>query len=167
MWTQQKKSDFLDENELRRAAVDLLSRRDYSRLELFRKLNSRCEHPDVLERVLDDLQQRQWQSDQRFAESFINSRFSRGLGPVRIKQELREKGISAETISLVLEAFEGDWYDNALHTLKKKYDSLKENDPNRKQKLYRFMAYRGFTQDHIAYALDEIGSISDNGSPDF
>lgn len=158
MWMQQKKPDFLDENELRRAAVDLLSRRDYSRLELFRKLKSRCENIEILEQLLDDLQQRQWQSDSRFAESFLNSRFARGLGPLRIRQELKEKGINAQTITLTFESFEGDWYDSALQTLKKKYHSLKENDPNRKQKLYRFMAYRGFSQDYITYALDELNN---------
>ena len=156
MRMQQKKPDFLDKNELRRAMVDLLSRRDYSRLELFRKLKARCEDVDVLEQLLDDFQQRNWQSDQRFAESFINSRYQRGLGPLRLKQELREKGIASDIIQLTLESLEVDWYQLAFDVAQKKMNSLKESDPNKKQKLFRFLAYRGFNSDQIACATDEM-----------
>ena len=150
---QQKKPEFLDASGLRRAAVDLLSRRDYSRLELFRKLKPRCEDPDDLDVILDDLQQRQWQSDQRFAESFLNSRCQRGLGPLRLRQELKEKGIASDMISLVMEAAEIDWYLLAQQAAEKKIISYKESD-NKKQKLFRFLAYRGFSGDHITTAIE-------------
>ena len=156
MRMQQKKPDFLDKNELRRAMVDLLSRRDYSRLELFRKLKARCEDVDVLEQLLDDFQQRNWQSDQRFAESFLNSRYQRGLGPMRLKQEMRDKGLANDVIQLALESLEVDWYQLAFDVAQKKSNSLKESDPNKKQKLFRFLAYRGFNSDQIAYAMDEM-----------
>lgn len=156
MRMQQKKPDFLDKNELRRAMVDLLSRRDYSRLELFRKLKARCEDVDVLEQLLDDFQQRNWQSDQRFAESFLNSRYQRGLGPMRLKQEMRDKGLANDVIQLALESLEVDWYQLAFDVAQKKANSLKESDPNKKQKLFRFLAYRGFNSDQIAYAMDEM-----------
>ena len=153
---QPKKPEFLDEKELRRTIIDLLSRRDYSRLELFRKLKARCEDVDVLEQLLDDFQQRNWQSDQRFAESFLNSRYQRGLGPMRLKQEMRDKGLANDVIQLALESLEVDWYQLAFDVAQKKSNSLKESDPNKKQKLFRFLAYRGFNSDQIAYAMDEM-----------
>ena len=156
MWTKPKKSDLLDASELRRAIIDLLSRRDYSRLELSRKFKERCADPDVLEQLLDDFSERNWQSDSRFAESFVNARFSRGLGPIRLKQELREKGIDSQTINLTFEACEHDWFSAALDVAQKKHQRLKADDPNSKQKLYRFLAYRGFTSDQISYAMDEL-----------
>lgn len=153
---QNKKLNFLDASGLRRALIDLLSRRDYSRLELFRKLRDKAENLDELETVLDEFQQRNWQSDQRFSESFLNSRHQRGLGPLRLKQELREKGIVDEQISLALETLDVDWFELASATAKKKEASIKNTDKNKKQKLYRFLAYRGFTSDQILAAIDEI-----------
>ncbi|KZZ44619.1 MAG: recombination regulator RecX [Saccharospirillaceae bacterium] len=153
---QPKKPEFLDEKELRRAIIDLLSRRDYSRLELFRKLKKRCDSAELLEQILDDFQQRNWQSDQRFAESFLNSRYQRGLGPIRLKQEMREKGLASDVIQLTLESSEVDWFQLAFEVAQKKANSLKESDPNKKQKLFRFLAYRGFSSDQIAYAMDEM-----------
>lgn len=153
---QPKKPEFLDEKELRRAMVDLLSRRDYSRLELCRKFKKRCDDAGLLEQVLDDFQQRNWQSDQRFAESFLNSRYQRGLGPLRLKQEMRDKGLANDVIQLALEGLEVDWFQLAYDVAQKKSNALKETDPNKKQKLFRFLAYRGFNGDQISYAMDEI-----------
>lgn len=153
---QSRKPDFLDASDLRRGIVDLLSRRDYSRLELLRKFRDRCEDSDQLEQILDDFQQRQWQSDLRFAESYLNSRFQRGIGPLRLRQELREKGIDSHTIELVFDAFDGDWFENLYRIAEKKSKSIKENDKNKKQKLFRFLAYRGFTSEQISSVIDDL-----------
>lgn len=153
---QNKKPNLLDASGLRRTVVDLLSRRDYSRLELFRKLKQKAENPEDIEPVLDDFQQRNWQSDERFAESFLNSRYQRGLGPLRLKQELREKGVSSDIIVLALENLEVDWFQLALDAARKKESSIKNTDKNKKQKLYRFLAYRGFSGDQISAAIEEI-----------
>lgn len=153
---QNRKPDLLDASGLRRTVVDLLSRRDYSRLELFRKLKQKAENPEDIDVVLDDFQQRNWQSDERFAESFLNSRYQRGLGPQRLKQELKEKGVASDIISLTLENLDVDWFQLALDTAIKKETSIKNSDANKKQKIYRFLAYRGFTSDQISAALDEL-----------
>lgn len=151
-----RKPDLLEADDLRRGIVELLSRRDYSRLELLRKFRDRCEDSDLLEQILDDFQQRQWQSDLRFAESYLNSRFQRGVGPLRLRQELKEKGIDAHTIELVFDAFDGDWFENLYRIAEKKSKSIKENDKNKKQKLFRFLAYRGFTSEQISSVIDDL-----------
>ena len=39
-----------------------------------------------------------WQSDRRFAVSFTRERAMRGYGPVRIRYELRERGVVADVV---------------------------------------------------------------------
>ncbi|MCD8522883.1 MAG: recombination regulator RecX [Saccharospirillaceae bacterium] len=157
----------LTQAELRRAAVELLSRRDYSRRELARKLSPQAADPDDVAAVLDDLAERHWQSDKRFAESFLNSRCLR-YGPLRIQQELREKGLNAEQIQDAFANISVDWYELALEFVRRKCVSgLSSQDIRERARLYRFLAYRGFNRDHIDYALAQLEASCLPESPEF
>ena len=142
------------ETELRRAAMDLLARREHSRKELWQKLRSRAETPEMLEVVLGALEADRLLSDERFAESFVRSRVSRGLGPVRIKQELLQKGIAAELVSIQLEAFDEDWQQQAREVNVKKFGTAPVKDPKEKAKRVRYLQYRGFHIDTIMAVVD-------------
>ncbi|GAA4652331.1 recombination regulator RecX [Kistimonas scapharcae] len=142
------------ETELRRAAMDLLSRREHSRKELWQKLRSRAETPEMLEVVLGALEADRLLSDERFAESFVRNRVSRGLGPVRIKQELLQKGIAADLVSIQLEAFDEDWQQQAREVNVKKFGTAPVKDPKEKAKRVRYLQYRGFNIDTIMAVVD-------------
>lgn len=144
----------LTESELRVAAINLLSRREYSRHELYQKLEPRTSNEDFLEQLLDKLIEAGYQSDERFAESFLRSRTHRGLGKMRIERELKEKGIDRDLIEQVMGS-EVDWFDLAFQCGLKKSQSIDLTDYKAKQKLFRFIAYRGFTMDQIQYALEQ------------
>ena len=51
------------------------------------------------------------QSDQRYTESYINQRISRGYGPLRIRRELAERGVATDLIEQALEALDVDWFE--------------------------------------------------------
>jgi regulatory protein len=150
----------LTQVELRRAAVDLLSRRDHSRRELTRKLSPKAADPEDVDRVLDDLAERDWQSDERFAESFLNSRCHR-YGPLRLQQELREKGLNSEQIQAAIANLATDWFELAAEFAQRKCSGgLERNDVRERARLYRFLAYRGFNGDQINYALEQLQASS-------
>ena len=73
-------------------AMNLLARREHSRAELKEKLLKREFEPDEVEATVASLADRNLISDERFAESFATGRIRRGQGPVRIRQELRQRG---------------------------------------------------------------------------
>lgn len=148
-------SDDLTPSELRCLAVDLLARREYSRLELFRKLSSRTRCEDQLNTVLDDLSERGWQSDQRYAALFVRSKASRGIGALRLKQELRLKGVTDSLAKEALRDADIDWFELAVSVARKKYATVSKHDKWR-EKLYRFLMYRGFDGEQIEYALGVI-----------
>ena len=157
----QKKPEPLDRQGLMHAAVDLLSRRDYSRQELYRKLSSRTDDADALQQVLDDLAERRWQSDTRFGAMFVRSRASRGVGPRRLQQELSHKGLSDQDKHEVMSEAETDWQALAIEVAEKKARQIAPDDPQRKAKLWRFLSYRGFSSDQIGYAIDSVLSSTD------
>lgn len=86
------------EPSLRARALRYLARREHSREELRRKLMAHAAEGEDVEPLLDDLVQRGWLSDARFAEQSIRSR-SRRFGPLKLAQQLRAKGIDEETIA--------------------------------------------------------------------
>jgi regulatory protein len=143
----------MNAKELRCKALHLLSRREHTRQEINSKLKTKAEDPAALNDVLDALESERLQSDERFAESYIRMRVNRGYGPSRIKQELREKGVSAEEIKLALDASGYDWGELASVARTKKFGSQKPREASDRSKQMRFLLYRGFNNEQIKVAL--------------
>jgi regulatory protein len=133
----------------RRAAMDLLARREHSRAELLRKLTRRVSQ-DSAQIAIDRLSEEGLQSDERFAESYVRQRAERGVGPLRLGQELRERGVDE---GLAREAISGsgfDWNEVATAALEKKFGSAEPPEAlKEKARMLRFAAYRGFERDHL------------------
>lgn len=91
----------LSVDTLRQRAMALLGRREYSLAELRQKLRPFARDGKRLEAVLADLVARDWQSDARFAESWVRSHAPR-QGVLRLQQDLRQRGVSAEVIAAAL-----------------------------------------------------------------
>ena len=90
------------------------------------------------------------------SESFIRSRISRGQGLIRIKGELRQRGVDQETQAAALAAVEEreavDWFELARETLERRF-STPGDSPKERAKRERFLAARGFDFEQIRYAL--------------
>ena len=140
----------------REVAIQMLSRREYSRVELARKLQQKSFQPDEIDACLDRLEEQNLQSDERFAESFIRSRILRGQGVIRIKGELRQRGVDQETLTTAFAAVEEreavDWFELARDTLSRRFSSPGDT-PKERAKRERFLATRGFNFEQIRYAL--------------
>ncbi|MGI9326964.1 MAG: regulatory protein RecX [Pseudomonadales bacterium] len=143
----------------RTAALRALGRREYSEFELRSKLE-RNHDLNVVEAVLEELTQEHLLSDERFAEVFVRSRIGRGQGPLRIRQDLRQKGVEEELIDACL-TFDADhWRELASQVLSKRSDLqrvMREQDPELRYrgqaKVGRFLASRGFPSDIIHQLL--------------
>ena len=151
----------LTQSELRVAAINLLSRREYSRHELETKLIDRSENTADLTSVLDLLTELCYQSDQRFSGSFLRSRIYRGLGPMRVQRELQEKGIDQDLIAQALEEESPDWFELAVESGRNKAQRLDLSDFKQKQKFYRYLSYRGFAMAEIQYAVEQLNQSFD------
>ncbi|WP_150300823.1 regulatory protein RecX [Pseudomonas profundi] len=129
---------------IRRTALDLLARREHTRLELQRKLLQREAVSDLLEVELDRLEEDGLLSNERFCEAYVHARCQRGYGPQRLCQELRERGVAEYLIDSILRDEAYDWNELARKTFCKRFPEGVAREPRERARQLRFMQYRGF-----------------------
>ncbi|HRF29135.1 MAG: recombination regulator RecX [Azonexus sp.] len=139
--------------DLRVRALQLLTRRDYSRAELQKKLAAHAESAEELASVLDTLQGERLLSDHRYATQRVTARAGR-YGDARLKQELRLKGVSDDDIAAALPEG-GDETERCLAVWQRKFGQPAQT-PEERAKQMRFLQYRGFSSEAIRRALRGI-----------
>lgn len=137
---------------LKARAIDFLSRREHSRLELRRKLQRHCNDITEIDALLDTLQKENWQSEERYAQSLINRRAHK-FGTARVVQELRQNGVADSHIEVVREQLQDSEFERALEVWERKFGAAPE-DRKAYAKQYRFMASRGFSSEQLRRILD-------------
>ncbi|MFC0309570.1 recombination regulator RecX [Gallibacterium trehalosifermentans] len=136
--------------------LKLLAIRDYSEYELRCKLQAKAFSAQEIEDVIATCQAKNWQNDLRFCEHFLLSRVQKGYGLQRIKQEMLQKGIQNEILQHTLAQNEIDWFVLAKQTLSKKFPYyMEEKDLKIKQKMWRYLYSRGFSQEEISALFKE------------
>ena len=145
----------VDPGAIRLAAMDLLARREHSRRELRQKLHKRFPDCHLIEEQLDRLAGENLQSDSRYAESYLRQRGNRGYGPVRVRQEMRQKGIAETDIQEAMVALDIDWLHQAEQAWQRKFGATPAADIREKVRRDRFMRYRGFDGEHYRHLLGE------------
>ena len=139
---------------IRVAAMDYLSRREHATHELFQKLLAKEEYEaDDISETLARLADQGLLSDERFTEAFINQRINRGTGPLKIRAELRQKGVSDDMIEAFLNERDVRWQGSALEVRIKKYGSEAPTDLKETAKQTRFLLSRGFSSEQTRYAM--------------
>ncbi len=158
MWQQKQKSKSkqFDESALRVKCIELLARREYSYVELERKLLPLTEDEALVYKVLDWMVEYSYQDDKRFANMFVRSRAVSGYGPIRIRLELNQKGIKEYLVENAFEenAAEINWSDEVDRLIEKKSKNLDMQDMKARSKVMGYMQRRGFSLDQIYQGLD-------------
>jgi regulatory protein len=132
---------------LRARAMRLLARREHSRIELRRKLATVAAEGENVEVVLDELAQKGWLSDTRYAELSVRAK-ARRFGPLKVAHDLRAKGVEDETIAAAFHAAGVDGAADIQRVWKSRFSTLPENDRERARQV-RFLQGRGFGLDDI------------------
>lgn len=151
------------EDEARQKAMTLLARRDCSRAMLARRLSAMGAEPSVIESVLEQLRGWGYLNDDRMAASLTRRKVGQGLGPRRIRHELREAGLPGEIPPEGLgEALAGGaggvddlsdpqtgWKRRAREVWRRRFGEMPAADPREHARRVRYMMARGFTWDQI------------------
>tara|TARA_Y100000590_G_scaffold83858_2_gene93528 strand:+ start:10337 stop:10795 length:459 start_codon:yes stop_codon:yes gene_type:complete len=131
--------------------LDFLARREHTSKELFSKLERRVESTDLLSDEIKKLKNEGLINHERYTEQYVHSRSKKGYGPLRIEQELKQRGID-ETISQpIMQNI--DWNKLSLDVLKKKLNTDTLLDVNQELKMKNFLNYRGFNFEQIKQAF--------------
>ena len=143
----------------RDAALRLLARREHSLRELRTKLSSRGYEEAEIGRTLDQLARRDLVSDERFTEAFLRSRLERGQGPLKIRAQLRQRGVAAGLIDAALGEAGVDWNRRAAAVRSGRFGEAPPADRNEMARQARFLRGRGFSEAQVVRAvLGESGS---------
>lgn len=148
----------LTEVEIREIAVRYLSRREYGIEELRQKLLQRGADPGIAETVVGNLADENLVSDQRFTEMYVRMRIRRLFGPVKIRGELRSRGIADYLIEQAMPSGQEAWFDAASQWASKKCRG--QLDYAGRAKIYRSLMNRGFTHEQANVAIDSL-NLSD------
>lgn len=147
---------------LKARALRLLAQREHSRAELERKLAVHEEQPGELARALDELTAKGFISEERVAASVMHRRAAR-LGAARVLQELRAKGLGAETLAEAATQLRATELERARAVWQKKFGAPAP-DATARAKQARFLAARGFTADTVRRVLNT--APDEDGWPD-
>lgn len=170
------------EKQLLQYAIRLLARRNYPTDEIHKKLKLRAEkihtrtdetvHTDIIEnsieRVIGRLIQLNYLNDAFFAKNYLEAELRRKPQSLRlIKNKLQQKGIFSDVINQTIVAHQEQNLQNqsdpetpeeitlAKLALQKKIKTLKySNKKQQKEKLFRFLAARGFSTGTILKVLN-------------
>ncbi|MNM59743.1 Regulatory protein RecX [compost metagenome] len=134
---------------VRRAAMDLLARREHGRAELSRKLRQRGASQDLIDPALDRLAEEGLLNESRYLESFIASRARNGYGPLRIREELAQRGLPRSEISKALSEAEVDWPAQLREAWRRKFAGRLPADARERAQQGRFLNYRGYSPESI------------------
>ena len=141
-------------------AVRMLTRRDHSRYEVRQKLKQRGFGPEEIRAAVAECERFNYIDDERTAQVYIGQLVRRGFGFRRIAIELKKKGLQGRNIEEILEQqqVEIDEREIARRVLQKKIKSFeRQTDPKkRRDKIYRFLDYRGFSRSLISELIREL-----------
>jgi len=164
-------SSLIKENRLfhiKQRAFRYLGRRQHSTSELRIKLKQKGYETELINQVLDDLKQKNYLDDTKFAEMFVEEKIKLKLwGEQKLRSELIKRGIKSEIISDVIrnKVSEQDKLSYAMILASKKYDTLRNRNVDKdviKRKLFTFLNSRGYNYDVIKEVCDELIIEDDN-----
>lgn len=162
-------------------AIAILSRREHSEKELRQKLQRYTDDFDEIDSVISRLQRENWQSDERFVESFVQSREQR-WGNQKILQALSQHDLNHEQLSDLKEDLKDSEYQRAREVWIKRfgakygidlydvdsavdhefYDETEqlsiEEQAKEKARQMRFLASRGFSADVVYKVVNSRGA---------
>ncbi len=166
-------------------AVAILSAREYSEKELRQRLKRYSDNEAAIDEVVTRLQRENWQSDERFVETFVQSREQR-WGNQKILQALSQHDLDSEQLSTLKEGLSDSEYQRAREVWIKRfgvkygvglYDSYALNDyesveevekqdfqeqAKDKAKQIRFLASRGFSADVVYRVVNSRGALEED-----
>jgi regulatory protein len=142
-------------------AMRLLVRREHSAHELRQKLKDRRCPAAVAEAVIAALRHEGALSDRRFVETYVQGRFERGFGPLRIGAELRERGIDQPLIDATLAHHAPAWPGSARRQRHKRFGAGLPAEFGDRVRQMRFLQQRGFSAEQIHAALGAEAEADD------
>lgn len=153
------------QTQLKKYLVDLLSKKEYCKKEVVKKLRRKFAEAslDEINELVDRFEELGIISDYRFTEIYVRYGLNKNWGKSRISRQLGQRGVSKELIENYF--LENDLeidVEKLCETVQRKYKVEKfeglafDERQQIRQKIERYLAYRGHNYNHIRAVLDKL-----------
>ena len=139
---------------VKRSAARSLSHHSMSRYDLEKKLKSRGYSEEESSSAADWFEEKGIIDDASYARAAAEYYKNRGYGELRIREELKRRGIERELIDEILDELPSS-YDEISSLIRKKLRG-EVTDADKKRKLIAFLLRRGFKFDEIRMAMNDL-----------
>lgn len=129
----------------------LCSKAEYCRADIYRKALKDLEgDEEAAAKVVEALQADKYIDDARYAAAYAREKAAlQGWGPVKIRFQLRGKGVSDAHIAAALEEIEPEKAEARLAKLLESKAKTLKGDPQGRLKLIKFALSRGYDYDVV------------------
>lgn len=130
-----------EQKRLREQLLRYLARREYSTLELKTRLLAKGFSVALVEQALEQARARGQQSDERFAACYVRHRAASGFGPLKLRQELKQKGLESACIEQVIAEHQENFIEGLKKLWQKPFTHAKAKQA--------FLLRRGFPEQYV------------------
>lgn len=150
-----------EEKTIIQNSINLISRRLRSEKELRDRFIRNGFSETAVDNAIAHLGNQGYLDDGHFALLFAKQIMKKKpVGEIKLRYELRKKGIRESVVDMVLSQFTANYEQNAKQTAQKKLKTMKLEDTEIiRQKLWRFLEQRGFTGDIIRRTVDALNIV--------
>lgn len=133
-------------------AMRALAARAHTEKELVDKLSRAGYSQEAIAFVMEKLTQYALVDDGAFAEGWVRARAKRGMGPYRLMQELRRKGVAREEAEQAVSSLDEE--DTLAAAAAFAAKRLGQGDPDDRRRTLQALVRRGFGYDMARAAID-------------
>jgi regulatory protein len=137
----------------------MCSRKEYSAFDVRKKMQNWKLSENNQDKIISDLIKENFINETRFAQAFTKDKFRfNKWGKQKIRYQLKQKQISNHDIEDALcQISNEDYIDMIKNLIESKNRNIKaKSDYERKSKLMRFMAQKGFEIDEVNKIIEEL-----------
>lgn len=144
-------------------ALALLAQREYSAYALGQKLQQKGVNQALIQPLISQLQQQNYQSDARFLESYVRGHLALRQGELKIHYALKQQQLNADDIAVILDEYADSFLENACYLVRKKASAQAlRKDFALKNKIMRSLANKGYAFTTIKSAIDKVSKGEDD-----
>lgn len=137
----------------------LLKFRPRSEKEIAGRLKIKKFDPAIIRETLVFLKAKDFVNDKYFASAWVDSRLKKPLGLLRIRQELRIKGVDKDIIDAKIEEAQKSYSEKDVVRMivRERFLKLKGLEPKkRRARLFSYLMRRGFSAESVIDAINEL-----------
>lgn len=134
-------------------ALNYLGRKRCSEKEVWDNLIGKGFEETTVAAVIAKCREYRYLDDAEYARTYVQS-YRRTKGEIRLRNELRQKGVTDTLIDAALGEVED--FDSSALELGEKYLRSRPRTPKTKAGLYRFLASKGYPNDTVYGVIDKL-----------